>query len=175
MPKAMQLMRDIRLMTRTLATAILVALCLLTTALAAQPTQDEVFRSISDHVGGANETSSKPVLVVLGVALTVLILFGVFSQCRKREVAAPRALEHHGKLLRELSKAGVPLKTAELRQLKLLVEVGKQANDLDVPTSPLTFVLCPSVLSRVMQKSPAKVDRRIIAQLARKMKLATSR
>jgi hypothetical protein len=66
----------------------------------------------------------------------------------------------------------VPLKPAELKQLKLLVERKRAEEDGAGEASvenPLTLILCPSVLVRAMRNPPPKVDRKVIAQLARKL------
>ena len=97
----------------------------------------------------------------------LVILLAVVSQ-RRKGVARPRAMNHHGKLVKEVMKA-VPLRPAELRQLKVLVEdVGGSAP----PTSPLTLVLCPSLLAksiRSRQARRAKLDRKVVSRLARKV------
>ena len=58
----------------------------------------------------------------------------------------------------------VPLKPKELKQLKLLVEEGGEPVQ-----SPLTLLLCPSVLARAVKNRPRNVDRAVVAQIVRKL------
>ena len=131
---------------------------LLASTLRAAPTQEDVFRSISDSVG--ESTDPRKVLAFLIGAVAIVLVLVVFSQWRKRE-RAPKALNHQGKLLKELS-AAISLKPAELKQLKLLADEQKVSN-------PLTLILCPSVLAQAVKKAPTKIDRRVIVQIAKKL------
>ena len=76
-------------------------------------------------------------LLLAAAGLAVLLV--LLSYRRKREVA-PKAFNHHGKLVKEVSKA-IGLKPADLRPLKT------KAQALGV-SSPLTMLICPSLLSR---------------------------
>jgi hypothetical protein len=105
--------------------------------LGAAPTQEEVFRSIHKNVTTGPE-SGKLIAVLFGGA-AVAILLVLFSQRAKRQ-AALKALNHQGKLLKEIQKS-LPLRNAQVKRLKTLAEQ-KQCS------SPLTLLLCPSLLSR---------------------------
>ena len=61
-----------------------------------------------------------------------------------RRRRTPKALNHHGKLLKELA-AAVSLKPAEVKQLKLLADEQKLSN-------PLTLILCPSILAKAVKR-----------------------
>ncbi len=56
----------------------------------------------------------------------------------------------------------VDLRPAEVKQLKML------ADDQNV-SSPLTLLLCPSVLAKAVKAKPGKVDRKIMIAVARKL------
>ncbi len=84
----------------------------------AAPTQEDVFRSIQTSVD--EPSSGGRLLPFLMAGAAVIILLAVFTQRRKREFA-PKALNHQGKLLKEVLKS-VPLRSAEVKQLKLLAE-----------------------------------------------------
>ena len=127
-------------------------------SLLATPTQEEVFKSINENVGEATDPG-KFMALIFGAA-GVVILLVLFSQRRKRDVS-PRSLNHQGKLLKEVVKR-VNLKPSEVRQLKLLAEEQQVS-------SPLTLLLCPSVLAKAVKHQSGKVDTRVIAQVARKM------
>jgi hypothetical protein len=149
--------------------ALAFAFCVLPSALAsAAPTQEDVLRSISQNV---NESSGGgKLLAVLAGGAAIILLLAVLQQRQQRE-ARPKSVEHPGRLLKEVMKT-VPLKPAELKQLKLLVE--RKRDEEGEPggvkvENPLTLILCPSVLVRAMRNPPAKVDRKVIAQLARKL------
>jgi hypothetical protein len=98
-------------------------------------------------------------LALLAAAGGLAVLLVVLGYRRQRELA-PKALNHHGKLLKEVSKA-IPLKKGELRQLKLLA--GR------VGLSPLTVLLCPSLLARAAQEHSDGVDHATVGALARKL------
>jgi hypothetical protein len=146
---------------------VLAACCLLLAAPAlAQPTQEEVFRSIGENVNERAD-SGRLLAVVLGTA-GIIFLLVVISHSKRRE-AAPKKLNHQGKLLKEVLKT-VSLKPAELKQLKALAHEAR-ARDENGPESPLTLLLCPSVLAREAQRSPEKYDRKVLGGLLKRMGL----
>jgi hypothetical protein len=160
---------SVRRSTFALNAAFIVAFCVLPSALvSAAPTQEDVLRSISQNV---NESSGGgKLLAVVAGGVAIILLLAVLQQRQQRE-ARPKSLEHAGRLLKEVMKS-VPLKPAELKQLKLLVERKREEDEQTggaTVASPLTLILCPSVLVRAMRNPPAKVDRKVIAQLARKL------
>lgn len=114
---------------------------LLSSRVLAAPTQEDVFRSIHHNVTTGPE-SGKLIAVLFGGA-AVAILLVLFSHRAKRQ-AAPKALNHQGKLLKEMQKS-LSLKSAEVKRLKALAEQ-KQCS------SPLTLLLCPSLLPRPARK-----------------------
>jgi len=131
----------------------------------AAPTQEEVFKSIQDNVGSSS-TDSRKFLLYACVTGGVIILLALFSQRRKREVI-PKALNNHGKLLKEIMK-GVPVRPREVKQLKTLAEQTPIARGNTVQ-DPLTLLLCPSVLTKAVQNPRCKADRRVLQQVLRKI------
>lgn len=153
---------------------LLAATCtfhLLFTAISlATPTQEEVFKSISDNVS-QSDGSGRMLLAFIVTGAAVLMLMALFS-ARSTRKAVPKALNHPGKLLKEISK-NIALRPLEVKQLKLLAEAERNAG---VPVeSPLVFLLCPSALTAAMRSNRVKVDRKVMAGLARKMGLVVSR
>ena len=146
---------------------LMVCSCVVAPRAVAQPTQEEVFRSIGRNVDKPVD-SRRVLAVVLGVAGVVALLV-VVGHGRRRD-GRPRVVNHHGKLLKEALRT-VPIKPAELRQLRTLVDEAR-ARDDDGPQSPLTLLLCPSVLAREAQRSPQKVNRKVLAGLMKRMGLA---
>jgi hypothetical protein len=151
------------------AMAFVSTFCILHSAFSsAAPTQEDVLRSISQNV--SESSGGGKLLAVVAGGVGIVLLLAVLQQRQQRE-ARPKSVQHPGKLLKEVMKT-VPLKPAELKQLKLLVE--RKRGDEEEPgqvsvENPLTLILCPSVLVRAMRNPPAKVDRKVIAQLARKL------
>ncbi len=123
---------------------------LLTSPALAAPTQEDVFRSISDNVSQRPGEGGKGLAVVLcgagGLVLLVLVLGS-----RARRQAVPQALNNPRKLIREVMKA-VPLRRGEVRHLKLLADAAGTEGGEPVE-SPLTLLLCPSVLARALQRT----------------------
>ena len=128
----------------------------------AEPTQEDVLRSIGENV--SEPVDSGRVVAVLATIAGAIGLLVVVGQ-RRRRPPGPKALRHHGKLLKEVLRA-VPLKPAELKQLKQLAE---QARGADAIESPLTLMLCPSVLVRAAQAKSDKINRKVVGGLAKKL------
>lgn len=140
----------------------------------AAPSPEDVFRSVSDSAAQRQQGGHATALLLCGAGgLILLLLLGTRA---RRQQAAPQPLNHSRKLMREVMKA-VPLRRGELKQLRLLAEVPAIAGDGhgggEAIQSPLTLLLCPSVLARAMKRRPSKVDRAVIARIVRKMDLAS--
>jgi hypothetical protein len=128
-------------------------------AQAAGPTQEDVFRSISQNVGSQGENRSAAPFFYLMLGIIGLILVIHF---RRKRTTEPGTLNHPGKLMKELSRA-LGLSKAEVRQLRLLA---KQAS-ID---SPIVLLLCPSVLALAMRETTSeKLDKRVLADLGRRL------
>ena len=154
-------------MTRTLK-IILAIVCLslglVATTLHASPTQEDVFKSISDNMG--EKSDSGQFLAIMAAVAGAAILIAVMSK-RKDRVSKPKALNHQGKLLKEVLRT-TALKPAEARLLKSLGE----AQSLD---NGLVLLLCPSVLEKALREKNGKVERKVAVQLARKVGLIPAR
>ena len=125
--------------------------------LLAQLKQEDVFKSISDNVGGKTDPRVFYVASLLVVALVLLL--AVVNSYKKRK-ASPKAVNHQGKLIKEILKS-VPLKGGEVKQLRAMA-TEQQC------TSPLTLVLCPSLLAKGMN-TRGKADKKVVMGVARKM------
>ena len=134
---------------------------LIASNLHANPTQEDVFKSISDNMSEKGSDSGQFLAVMAAIA-GAAILIAVFSK-RKERVARPKTLNHQGKLLKEVIRT-TSLKPAEARLLKSLGE----AQSLD---NGLVLLLCPSVLERALREKNGKVERKVAVQLARKVGL----
>ena len=124
----------------------------------AAPTQQEVFKSIQDNVGSTTDPKKFFAFLIGVVALGILLT--VLSKRKQRQVT-PKVLNHQGKLLKEVVRQ-IDLRPAELRQLKTL------ADSQDV-SSPLTLLICPSVLAQAVKDRPGKVDRKVMMAVAKKL------
>jgi len=118
--------------------------CQLPTA-SASPTMDEITRSFNQNMDQEPDYS-RMVPWLFGAAGAVLVVM-FFRQWQKRE-AMPRTLNHPGKLVREVAKI-VEIDPVELKRLKLL------ALEHDC-SSPLTLLLCPSILKKQEAETPQK-------------------
>ena len=137
----------------------------------AKATAAEVFKSVQDSVGDTTNKSSGTsfVVVLLGAAALVLLLS--LSSLRFKREAKQKMFNHLGKLLKEVCKR-ISLRPAEIKQLKLLV--ANRSEEEKPIVNPLVMVLCPSVLAKSLRKPPVKLDRKVIAGLARKMGLTVT-
>lgn len=142
-------------------------LCLLAPSRSYAATQDEVFKSIEQSVGEKTQFDSRPVILLLCGGGLVLLLLSLMSR-RQKKAVTPRALNHPGKLIKEVLR-DVPLKSGEVRQLKTL------ASSLEPETGtapdPLALLLCPSLLVKGLKNSGERVDRKTVAQVVRKLQL----
>jgi hypothetical protein len=145
---------------KTILAALGLCAGLIASTLHAAPTQEDVFKSISDNM--SEKSDSGQFLGVLAAIAGAAILFAVISKRRQR-VVTPKALNHQGKLLKEVLRS-TSLRPAEARLLKSLGE--SQSVD-----NPLVMLLCPSVLEKAMRERIGKLERKVAVQLARKVGL----
>lgn len=104
-------------------------------------TQQEAFQSIQDNVA---DTGGAGKLLALALAAgAMIVLLAVLSR-RKTRASTPKAVNHQGRLLKEVTRS-IGLKSAEVRKLKSLAD----AQSLD---NPLTLLLCPSLLAKSLKK-----------------------
>ena len=146
----------------------------------AAPTQEDVFRSIQHNVGGGSgppgsgDIDPMTFLLVLVGLIVLIVLISLATRQKGKATAAPKVRNHQGKLLREVLKS-VPIKSKELKQLKLMAD---HADASGPAVSPLTLLLCPSVMARTIQQGPGKrmkFDRRALVSVARKAGLQVAK
>jgi len=137
---------------------------LIASTLHAAPTQEDVFKSISDNMSQRQDTGQ--FLAVMAAIAGAAVLFAVISKHRQRDTGA-KALNHQGKLLKEVLRS-TNLRPAEARLLKSLGE----SQSLD---NGLVMLLCPSVLEKALREKNGKVERKVAVQLARKAGLIPTR
>lgn len=125
-------------------------------------TQEEVLRGINESVGG--QVDGGKLLAGFLVVIGIIILIAIVNQARKRTVT-PRALNHPGKLLKEITKA-TNLKPAEMKQLKMLAESQEVV-------SPLVLLLCPSIMNKALKQKNEKIDKKVMAGLLKKASISS--
>ena len=103
---------------------------------------EDVFRSTQESIDGGTGPGR---MVALALALVAFGLLLAALQYRRRVQISPRAINHQGKLVKEVAK-GLPLKAAEMRQLTKLAEQKELS-------SPLVMLLCPSVLAKSLSEA----------------------
>ena len=149
----------------------LILCCCATLGVQATPTQEEVFKSISENMSSGGESSGKTTMAIIMGSIGLILVLALYSSREKRQ-ASPKAVNHHGKLLKELSKS-LSLRRSEIKQLQILAQGEKDAG-LPIE-SPLVFLICPSTLAAAMRADRVKVDRKVIAGLARKLGIISGR
>ncbi len=145
-----------------------IALLALTSNLLADPRIEDVFQSTHDAMG--SEIDGTKIFAIACAAVGLIVVLVLVSKIKSgggtgSGSIGPRALNHQGKLLKELTRE-LNLKAGEVRQLKSLSETSSLKN-------PLTLMLCPSLLTKAAREQPAKVDRRAIASLAKRLTAPT--
>ncbi|HSU67466.1 MAG TPA: hypothetical protein VLJ39_11385 [Tepidisphaeraceae bacterium] len=133
----------------------------------AAPSQKDVFKSIQESMGKQEESDSRPLLLLL-CGGGVIVLLVVVGSRRQQKATSPEPLNHPGKLLKEVLK-DVPLKSAEMKQLKLLADA--LATKSGEEAGPLTLLLCPSLMAKGLKEPTPRLDRKMIAQVVRKLRL----
>jgi hypothetical protein len=144
--------------------AVLAVFCMWSPAAAA--TQEEFFRSMQQSVegdagGSGSEAGRILMLLFAGAALVGLVM--VLGRQQKRKTATSGGGIHSPrKLMKEISRVA-RVSSGEMRQLKVLA-------DQESCTSPITLLLCPSLLVKGIQQD-GKADRKVLLQLAKRMGL----
>ncbi len=127
----------------------------------ANPTQEDVFKSISENMGA--KTDNSHFLAGMAIVAGVAILIGIFTR-RKPPAAKKQSLNNPTRLMKEIVRA-TSLRPAEVKYLKTLAE-------RESISSPLTLLLCPSVLLRAARTSNSKAEKRLLLQVTRKLGIA---
>lgn len=125
----------------------------------AAPTSEQFFQGVRENIDKPVD-GTKFLAVILGF-VAILLLLVVFTRKKEQRVSRPKVLNHPGKLIKEITHA-VHLKPSEMKQLKLLSE-GQNVS------SPITLLLCPSVFAKAVRAKTNKVDRKVLAQIAKKL------
>ena len=148
---------------------------LLLDSMARGATQEEFFKSVQNSVNngpGVNngEISARgfaTFLGVLGLIVAVLVLVQKVHKrlsARKpaggRPLSKPTNINQPRKLLKEIGKAA-GLSRDQIRQLKAAAEERGHA-------SPLTLLLCPSLLIEAARKDDTSADKAVLAHVARR-------
>ena len=152
------------------------AAMLLLDSMARGATQEEFLRSLHNSVnngpGSSGEITARGLATFLGV-LGLIVAFLVLAQkLHKRFTTRPRGTAKAGgtarpatinqprKLIKEVAKAA-GLSRDEMRQLKTAAEERGYV-------SPLTLLLCPSLLIDSAQKQDTAADKAVLARVARR-------
>lgn len=122
----------------------------------AQVKLEQVFESTRQNFNQSHSGSQwLPLLIAVAALAAVLI---VLHYRRQRETL-PQAVKSPRRLLREINKM-VPLRSAELKQLRALAEEQNCQ-------SPLTLLLCPSLLTKAVGTQPSNDRKTLLALLKR--------
>lgn len=125
----------------------------------AAPTLDEVFQSVNESI--ETPADPTPLLAALAMIVGAILLVVVWNNRRPSASRRPVGLNSPSRLTRELARAA-RLKRSELRQLRAAAE----AMQLE---SPMTLLLCPSLLASAMKNPEIRVDRSVLASVARRL------
>jgi len=134
--------------------------------LQAAPSQQDVFKSIQDSMGSGKEVDSTPMYLLTGGGVAALVILTLLSR-RQQKADSTQALNHPGKLMKEVLR-DVPLKPAEVKQLKVMAGAVEDQTGEDM--SPLTLLLCPSLMAKGLKSDRGKVDRKLVAQMVRRLR-----
>lgn len=139
-------------------------------------TQEEFFRSMQQSVssgpgGGSGEITARGLATFLGVVgLIVAVAVLVHRVHRRlsnrrhappRPLSSPTSINQPKKLAKEIARAA-GLSGEEMRQLKAAAEQQGHA-------SPLTLLICPSLLIDAARKDDTTADKSVLTRIARRM------
>jgi hypothetical protein len=138
-------------------------------------TQEEFFKSLQNSVnntgpeaGGITGRGFAMFLGVVGLIVAILVLVQKVkartagaAKGSPRPVSKPTNINQPRKLLKEIGKAA-GLSGDEMRQLKAVADQRGYA-------SPLTLLMCPSLLIEAAQQDDTTADKTVLARLARKV------
>jgi hypothetical protein len=134
---------------RAAAAVVFLACLVCASPCLANPSQDEVFKSISSNVDSQGSAGSGMFLAVIVAIAGVVLIAAVWKNRTAGPARGTAPLNNQGKLIKELMKA-TGLKPGQMRQLRVL------ADDLEVRGqvlgSPLTLLLCPSLLRKAKEE-----------------------
>jgi hypothetical protein len=160
----------LRLRDLSVVMVIVGAVCVAQTPLRAAPTQDEFFSSMRRATRESPPVPSLPALpkppayatpLLLAAGGLLLLLVVIAVRRNRRASLPPQPLNSPRKLARELARR-VPLKTREWRQVRAAAAHHGCA-------SPVTPLVCPSLLLKASHDVGAKVDAKVLADVARKL------
>jgi MFS family permease len=117
----------------------------------AVPTQQDVFRSIEQNVGESGDAGL--LLATLCIVIGIAALVALLSR-RQKIRSEPKPLNHQGKLLKEVTRI-IGMKPSESKRLKSLLPAASDRAGQQVQ-SPLTLLLCPSLLSSAMKDAKTR-------------------
>lgn len=137
-------------------------------------TQEEFFKSLQNSVNntgpGGGGVTLRGFMMFLG-AVGLVVALVILNQKLKARAAAPKPaprplskptnINQPRKLMKEIGKAA-GLSRDELRQLKAVAEERGHA-------SPLTLLVCPSLLIEAARKDDTIADKAVLARVARKV------
>jgi hypothetical protein len=150
-------------MTRRIRQARLLDVALIalsaTTTTSAAPTLDQVFQSLNESI--QTPADPTPLLAALATIAGVILLVVVWNNRQPRTSRRQVGLNSQSRVTREVARA-LRLKRSELRQLRAAAE-GMQLK------SPLTLLLCPSLLASAMKNPKVRADRSVLASVARRL------
>lgn len=122
-------------------------------------TQDEVLQSINQHVSSTVDMTKLVPYLVLGLAALLLVVWYT-HHTQPKLVTKP--LHHRGKLLREIARK-LQLNAAQIRTLKILAQEQRLG-------SPLTLLLCPSLLGKAIHTPNPRVDRMVLSEVVHRLR-----
>lgn len=152
---------------------LFIAAMLLLDSIGRGATQEEFFKSVQNSVnntgpegGGVTARGFAMFLGVIGLIVAVTILAQKIQRRRAslpaaRALSKPTSVNQPRKLMKEIAKAA-GLSSDELRSLKAVADHYGHA-------SPLTLLLCPSLLIDAAQKDETSADKAVLARIARKV------
>jgi hypothetical protein len=121
--------------------------CGASSAALAEVTQDQAFDSIRQNMGQPVDLSN---LGWVAAGLLTVVGLLVYLGHRRKVQRSGKALNHKGKLIRELTRA-VGLKPAELKKVRGMAEQLRDHHEIEVD-NPMLLLLCPSLLAKAMKK-----------------------
>ncbi len=120
----------------------------------------------SDSDKGFSSVDGKYLLAASAAILGVIGL-GFWWQNRSAQPKRVKHVNYSRKLFKQVGKQ-MGLASDEMKQLKVLADVHEREKGQPLE-NPLTLLLCPSLLTQSMEVGDVKIDRQVIARMAKRI------
>ena len=128
----------------------------------------EYLKSLSSGVSGdTGQPTGGSHLLAFIILIIGVVLILLWWNARQSSPKKAKPVNHSRKLLRQISRE-MGLAGDEVKQLKVLADIHEQSTGQPLQ-NPLTLLICPSILTKSLETDDVKIDRAVVARMARRV------